>query len=98
MRTLWDFCLLIIAHVVLEGEGSNIIVNLSTGKCYIYKLLTPTLQSVTGKKTSAVIVLAHCTLLISLRIDAWTQKFHMFYTSSHTILLPPVVLLHHALL
>jgi len=50
MWTLWDFCLLIIAHVVLEGEGSNIIVNLSTGKCYIYKLLILTLQSVTGEK------------------------------------------------
>jgi len=51
------------------------------------------------KNSGAVFVLPHCTLLISLKIDGCTQKFHMFYKSSHIILHPPVaVVLHHALL
>jgi hypothetical protein len=61
MWTLGDFCLLIIAHLALEAEGSIIIVNLSTGKCYIYKLLIPPLPTVTQKNSSAVFVLTHCT-------------------------------------
>jgi hypothetical protein len=87
MWTIGDFCLLIIAHLVLEGEGSNIIVNddSNIADCYL-------------KNSSAVFVLPHRTLLMSLRTDACTQKFHMFYKLSHIILLRPVVVLHHALL
>jgi hypothetical protein len=72
MWAFWDFCLLIMAHFVLEGEGH---VNLSTGKCFIYKLLIPALQITTVKNSSAGFVLPQCTLLISFRTDACTQKF-----------------------